>query len=73
MINKKVIFKDTEQDIVLEPAAYWQSILQPRLEELLREKILPLRAVRADDTEVVVSIINRSERDLVKQFKETRH
>ena len=71
MVNRKVILKDTEQDIVLEPAAYWQSILQPRLEELLREKILPPRAVRADDTEVVVSVTKRAERDLVKQFKAT--
>jgi hypothetical protein len=56
MVNKKVIFKDTEQDIVLEHALYWLSILRPRLEQVLQEKILPPRSVRADDTEVVVSV-----------------
>ena len=65
-----MIFKDTEQDIVITPTPYWQLFLQPRLEELLQKKILPPRSVRADDTNVVVSVKGRAERPLTKRFDE---
>jgi hypothetical protein len=61
-------WKDAEQDLVLAPAFYWQLFLQPKLEELLRKKLPRNRCVRPDDTNVVVSVTDRSKRDLVKQF-----
>ena len=62
--NRAIMRPDTEQDIVLAPAAYWQHFLQPKLEDFLR-------SVRSEDTNVVVSVIDRKERDLTKQFDDT--
>lgn len=71
MVNKKVIFKETEPDIVLDPASYWRLLLQPRVEELLKKNIIPPRSVRANNTNVVISVTDRKERDLNKRFDET--
>jgi hypothetical protein len=54
MVNKKLIFKETEPDIVLDPASYWRLLLHPRVEELLKKNIIPPRSVRANNTNVVV-------------------
>ena len=43
-------------------------VLQPKLEKLLQKKLGPNRHVRCDDTEVKVSISDRTQRDLVKRF-----
>jgi hypothetical protein len=39
VVNNKVVAKDTEQDLVLVPIAYWHMVLQPKLEKLLRRKL----------------------------------
>jgi hypothetical protein len=70
-VNSKVISKDTEQNLVLAPAAFWELVLQPKLEKLLRRKVPHNRCVRPDDTNIVVSVTERSERDLTKRFDET--
>jgi hypothetical protein len=69
-LNGKMISKDTEQDLVLAPASYWQLFLQPRLEKLLLKKLPYNSCVRSDDTNLVVSVTERSERDLIKRFDE---
>jgi hypothetical protein len=56
---------DTEQDIVLAPAAYWEHFLYPKLVEFWRKRN---RLVRSEDTNVVVSATQRKERDLKKRF-----
>jgi hypothetical protein len=33
-VNNRVVAKDTEQDIVLVPAAYWHMYLKPKVEKL---------------------------------------
>jgi len=38
--NRAIMPKDTEQDIVLAPAAYWQKFLEPKLEDSVRKTIL---------------------------------
>ena len=68
-MNNKIVAKDTEQDLVLAPAPYWQLYLQPKLTRLLRKKVSHNRTVRCDDTNATVS--ERSERDLTKRFDET--
>jgi hypothetical protein len=68
VVNNKVVVKDTEEDLVLVPIAYWHMILQPKLEKLLRRKLAQNRQVRCDDTNVVVSVSGRTERDLTKRF-----
>jgi hypothetical protein len=35
--NRAIMPKDTEQDIVLAPAAFWQHSLKPKLEDSVRE------------------------------------
>ena len=65
-VNKKVISRDTEQDVVLAPIAYWHESLKPNLDELLRRKGAQNRHIRCDDTTVVVLVNDRSERDLTK-------
>jgi hypothetical protein len=59
---------DTEQDIVLAPAAYWEHFLHPKLDDFWRKKN---RSVRSEDTNVVVSVTQRKERDLKKRFDDT--
>ena len=36
--NRVIMSKDTEQDLVLEPAAPWEHILEPKLKKALLKK-----------------------------------
>jgi hypothetical protein len=67
-VNNKVISRDTEPDLVLLPTAHWHMCLKPKLEGLLQKKLTRNRQVRCEDTNVVVSVSDRTERDLVKRF-----
>lgn len=67
-VNNKVVAKDTEQDLVLVPAAYWHMYLKPKVEKLSSRKVAHIRQVEYDDTGVIVSVNDRSERDLTKRF-----
>jgi hypothetical protein len=71
-LNGKAISKDTEPDVPLAPECYWRLVLKARLEELLQNKFPRNRCVRSDDTTVVVSVTQRSQRDLTKRFNETK-
>lgn len=68
--NNRMIAKDTEQDIVLAPAQYWSMFLQAKLNALLSKKIASGKRIKPDDSNVVVSVNERSERDLVRRFDE---
>jgi len=70
-VNNRMISKDTEQDLVLAPGSYWQVVLEPKLQRLLNKKLPRNKYIRCDDTNIVVSVTGRSERDLVKRFEET--
>ena len=61
--NKAIMPNDTEQDVILAPTAYWQHFLQPKLENLLHKKNRP---VRSENANIVVSVTERSGRDLTK-------
>ena len=71
-LNNRMIAKDTEQDIVLAPAPYWSMFLQPKLDALLSKKISNSKRIRPDDSNVVVSVNERSERDLIRRFDEVQ-
>jgi hypothetical protein len=71
-LKGKAVSKDTEPDVVLAPGCYWRLVLQARLEELLQSKFPGNRRVRPDDTNVVVSVTERSQRDLTKRFDQTK-
>jgi hypothetical protein len=66
-----MVSKDTEPDVVLAPASYWRLILEPKLEKLLYKKLAKNRPIKSEDTNVVVSVIERSQRDLAKRFDDT--
>ncbi|CEJ61521.1 hypothetical protein PMG11_10052 [Penicillium brasilianum] len=68
MVNKKVISRDTEEDVALTPSAYWPMTLKCKLEKLLEGKPSYKGRVRSDDTAIVVSVNDRSQRDLMKRF-----
>lgn len=68
VVNNSVVAKDTEQDLILIPAAYWHMYLKPKVEKLSSRKVAHSRYVEYDDTSVVVSVNDRSERDLTKRF-----
>jgi hypothetical protein len=69
-LNNKLISKDTEPDLVLAPRFYWSLFLRDKLDRLLQRKLSPSKRVTCDDTTVVVSVTDRSQRDLTKRFEE---
>lgn len=69
-INNRIAAKDTEQDVVLVPHAFWETFLCPKLEKLLDKKLPSNKSLKADEAKVVMLVTNRSERDLVKRFNE---
>lgn len=69
-LNNRIVAKDTEQDLVLGPRAYWGLFLNPKLIELIGKKF-PRKRVKSDDTTIVVSVNQRSQRDLTRRFDQT--
>jgi hypothetical protein len=68
IVEKKLIAKETEPDLVLAPSAFWTTFLRPKLNKLLARKLPQNKCFSADETIVVVSVTDRTERDVNKQF-----
>lgn len=63
--NRAIIKPDTEPEVVLAPAHYWQYILQPKIKQLLHTRN---RSLRFEDILAVVSVTERKEQDLTKRL-----
>ncbi|KAK4148823.1 hypothetical protein C8A00DRAFT_19406 [Chaetomidium leptoderma] len=61
---------DTEQNLVLAPGAFWDQTLKSKLQQLLTKKMPRNKCYEPDETNVVVSVTDRSQRDLTKRFDE---
>jgi hypothetical protein len=70
IVDRKLIVKETESNLVLAPNAFWMTVLRPKLDKLLARKLPQNKCFRADETTVVVSVTDRTERDVNKHFDE---
>lgn len=68
--NNRMITKDSEQTIVVPPDVFWKTRLRAKLRAVLDRKLPSTKTFEAVDTDVVVSVTDRSQRDLVKRFDE---
>lgn len=69
-LNNRVVVKDTEQDLTFWLSSYWEQIKEDA-NNILRRKIARSRRVRLDDTDLVLSVNDRSQRDITKHFEGT--
>lgn len=71
-LNGKAVLKDTEPDVVVSPDCFWRLVLRAKLERVLCRKFPSTRRVRFEDTEVIVSVSERSKRPLTTRFEEDK-
>ncbi|CAG8905319.1 unnamed protein product [Penicillium nalgiovense] len=70
-VNNREVSKDTEEDVVLAPSAFWQLSLGKMLGKALRRKTAHHRQVRSDDTVIVASTTDRTKQNLSKRLDDT--
>lgn len=68
-MNNREVSKEIEPDLVLTLASYWRLFLESNLEKvLLRKMRVKNRTVKSKDIKVVLTVIERLERDITKIF-----
>ncbi|KAK1633203.1 hypothetical protein BDP81DRAFT_495291 [Colletotrichum phormii] len=65
-----MVTKDSEQNVQVPPDVFWRTCLRAKLRDVLDRKLPSTKTFEAVDTNVVVSVTDRSQRDLVKRFDE---
>lgn len=70
-VNNRQVAKQTEQDLVLAPGDFWNATLMSKLDELVR-KTQVNKPCAADATTIVMSVTERSERNVTKRFDEIK-
>ncbi|EED22762.1 conserved hypothetical protein [Talaromyces stipitatus ATCC 10500] len=65
LVNNRSVARATEKDVVLKPSSYWQQIKE-KADQAVRQRWRKAsnRHVRSDETTIVVSVNDRSKRDL---------
>lgn len=71
IVNNREVLMDTKEDVVLAPSAFWQLLLEMKLEKALRRKTARHRRVISDDTVIVASTSDRTKCKLTKRFDDT--
>ncbi|KAK1990557.1 hypothetical protein LX36DRAFT_685960 [Colletotrichum falcatum] len=66
--NNRIVTKDSEQNIVIPPEAFWRTCLRAKLRDVLDKKLPSTKTFEAVDTDIIVSVNDRSQRDLIKRF-----
>ena len=67
-LNGKPFHENTEQDVVLTLASYWELILQPKVDKVVTIKRNQRRNMTLQDTKLVVSVTQRLEPKLILQY-----
>ncbi|KAJ4290126.1 hypothetical protein N0V88_006633 [Collariella sp. IMI 366227] len=70
---EQAVLKDSRtllDELLSAPGAFWDRTLKPKLQQLAAKKALRNKSYEPDETNVVVSITDRSKRDLTKRFDE---
>ena len=67
--NKSVILRETEPLVVLAPSVYWDRVLYKKVKKQIKRKYPSGPAPQPEDCTVIVSVTDRGEQDLVKQFE----
>ena len=70
MLDHQQISQNSERNVVLEPASFWQVVLRPRLEKVVEKKMSNVQNVRAFETNVVASVTARGVLDFTNEFDE---
>ncbi|KEF51031.1 uncharacterized protein A1O9_12915 [Exophiala aquamarina CBS 119918] len=70
-LNDKPFSRDTEVDVVLTLASYWELFLHSKVEAAAAKKRAQRKNMMLQETEVTVSVKQRGERPLIKQYNET--
>jgi hypothetical protein len=66
-VNNKEVSKDTGQDLVLAPCLLLATLPEDEFGEIsLRKMLAKNRTVKCENTKVVITVTERSERDLTK-------
>jgi len=66
-LNKRVVAKQTEDDLVLAPGDFWNQALSSKVADIAKSTGKPCKA---DATIIVLSVNDRTERDITKRFEE---
>ncbi len=66
ILNKRVVAKQTEDDLVLAPNDFWNEKLSSKIAEIAQSTGKPYKV---EATTIVVSVNDRSERDITKRFE----
>ncbi|KIW22004.1 uncharacterized protein PV07_12589 [Cladophialophora immunda] len=70
-LNGKAVANQSEPNVVVSLDCYWRLVLQDRLEQVVRRRFAKNRRLRHEHTAVVVSVTERSQRDLSKEYEGT--
>ena len=67
-LNKRVIAKQTEDDLVLAPSDFWNEELSSKIADIVKSS--SGKPCKADATTIVISVNDRTEPDITKRFEE---